>query len=119
MAVESRREKYAKIVQAHWGKTWPRNLRAQRIISKKVGDTGVSVTVIKHLAILAFWMPDLESAIVLLRKAIDSRLSDSAKRNKAVHLTANDVKLLLEATEEVKGKTWNELANKALRESEQ
>ncbi|CAK1365287.1 uncharacterized protein RHO25_010125 [Cercospora beticola] len=119
VALESRREKYAKIVVAHWGKKWHRSLRAQKIISKKVGHAGLSVTVIKHLAIMAFWIPDQQSAIVSLRKAIASRLGDPAKRNKAAQLSANDVKLVLEAMEEVKGKTWNELANKALRESEQ
>ncbi|KAM3416333.1 hypothetical protein BST61_g7938 [Cercospora zeina] len=114
VAQESRRERYMRLIHARWGKDWARHSRNIKLISKKY-IKGPSVTVTKHLAIMAFWVPAIASATKMLRTSTQNRRRDPHQRNRAAHVTANDVKLALGTSEELQHKGWDELADQALR----
>lgn len=115
VAQESRRERYTKMLETRWGSDWSLVLCKAKIISKRRSDRGISVTVIKHLAIMAYWVWDILEAIELLRVSITGRKSGASERNRAAHATANDVKSVLGAREDLEKKTWDDLADEALR----
>ncbi|KAK4503253.1 hypothetical protein PRZ48_006681 [Zasmidium cellare] len=116
-----KRDRYRQIIDAHWPTHWNTRLTDGNDILRKTGMDQMprsgqisSTTLIKSLAVMAFWMP-FRQALKHLRERIKQRKREEKKRS-AKHCLPSDVKwVLLNRLEGVgEGMEWKDLAGDAL-----